>query len=115
MAGTYVDMKELEDALRHNGCCFILDELESVSAGDIMNAVPVIDLKCALDGKKEVFATQVWTKTDIEAAMEALGVQPDKGLVAEVMQDAAKSLEDCSDNWDKLHASIKECMGRRQK
>lgn len=112
MNKTYVNVEELEDVFKQYNIPYtnIFDELKIVSAKEVAADMSVHELRTALENKEEVFATQVWQKTDIYAAMNALNIIPDDELVAGIMSSANAPLEDCSDNWDRLHAVIKDCI-----
>ena len=116
MAKTYVDKEKLEIMLREYGvtdtCSYIMDMIESVSAKEVASTLSVHELRTVLEDKEEVFATQVWQKSDVSAAMKALNIKPDNNVIMDVMCRAKAPLEDCSDNWDRLHTVIRECIGR---
>lgn len=113
MAKTYVEMETLEEALRENGCYFLLEELDTVSAQDVVKDMSVLDLQTALESTDEVFATQVWKREDVRAAMRVKNIELDELFVSEVIAEATAALENCTDNWDRLHSAIEEVQKRR--
>lgn len=119
MAKTYVELETLEELLRENGCYFLLEELNTVSAGDIVKDMSSFDLSQALDEKDDVFATQVWRREDIEATIRRLtdgqstALLHDDVLIEEIMKEGKVSLENCSDNWNLLYHTVKKCIERR--
>lgn len=111
MSKTYVEMEELEELLRQNGCQHLMNEVKFVSAEDIAEELSVCELNRTLRNKDEVIATQVWRKEDIAAAMASLNVTPDEQLINDVAAEAGPHLDDCSDGWDKLHKAIEKISG----
>lgn len=116
MGKTYVDMEDLENLFREYNIPYtnIFDEIRTVSAEEIAEEMSVSDLRSVLENRDGVFATQIWVRDDIYAAMRALQIQPDECMVTEIIGNAQGLLEDCSDNWDKLHRVIKECTGGKR-
>lgn len=112
MGKTYVDMEELENMFRQYAIPYtdIFDEIKSVSAEDVAKEMSVHELTCVLENKDEVFAMQVWQKSDIHAALNKYGVDADEERMKKIMYAAKGPLEDCSDNWDKLDDVIHGCI-----
>lgn len=115
MGKTYVDMEKLEELFRQYNIPYtnIFDEIKTMSAEEIAGNMSVHELRDVLEKKEEVFATQIWQKADIYAAMNVLNITPellDNETVARIMSHAKAPLEDCSDNWDRLHVAIKDCV-----
>lgn len=112
MNKTYVDIEDLEELFRQYNIPYtnIFDELKTISDKEIAKNMSVHELRNALDNKEEVFATQVWQRADIRAAMNSLNITADDETIAEIMSNAKAPLEDCSDNWNKLHATIENCV-----
>jgi len=109
MAESYVKLEDLEDACRICGVSYdsIQGMMKRVSAEDIVKNMPVSDIRILLEEKEQVFATQVWTKNDIIAALRSKNINnPDDDLVNKIEVAAKAYLEDCSDNWERLYAVI---------
>lgn len=125
----YVEMLQLEKLFAEYGCPYtnILDELTQVSPEDIVKGMSLVDLKIAMDSRDDVMATQVWSREDIHAAIRAVRMQPDKKavyghtvpedteFVNRVAERARYGLSDCSDNWERIHAAVRECMSEEEK
>ena len=115
MSKRYVDIEELENLFKEYSIPYtnIFDELREVSAEKIASSLSVSQMKDSLESKEEVFAVQVWQKEDIKAALAALEVKPDDNLITDIMIEAKGQLEDCSDNWERLHNVINQVRNRR--
>lgn len=112
----YVEMEVLEDLFQQYDIPYtnIFDELKTVTARDAAKTLSVLDLRDMLENNSAVFAVQAWQKEDVCTALCANNIHwPDEDLVNKIMEQAKGPLEDCSDNWDKLHAVIKACMPGR--
>lgn len=112
----YIKTEVLEDICRLYGISYdcIIDEVNIISAKDIVSNMSVSDIRSVLDKKESVFATQVWTKDDIIAGLKAMNVErPDETLILEIADEAKQPLEDCSENWECLHNVIKRVLNRR--
>lgn len=109
MMKAYIDKEELERLFTEYAVPYtnILDELPQHTAREVAGTMSVTELRDALDSKDEVFATQVWQKQDIYAAISGLDLESDEDAVAGIMLDAGPKLEDCSDNWERLHAAVR--------
>lgn len=114
MSKTYVEMSELERLFSLYAIPYtnIFDEMKTVTENEITAQMSVSELSSALSSKEEVFATQVWQRGDIEAGMEKEEIEPEEELIRKVMMAARPSLEDCSDNWDRLLDVIRSCQNK---
>ena len=113
MSKMYVDMNELENLFAKHDIPYtnIYDELHKYSANEVADTLPVSELSEALDRKDEVFATQIWQRSDVHTALRSLGCyNADSELVDAVMADAEDLLEDCSDNWERLSSIAQSCI-----
>lgn len=109
----YVDMNELENLFAKHDIPYtnIYDELHKYSANEVADTLPVSELSEVLDRKDEVFATQIWQRSDVHTALRSLGCyNADSELVDAVMADAEDLLEDCSDNWERLCSIAQSCI-----
>lgn len=112
----YVKLEDLEDACRICGFSydFLTESLKPVSREDVAKDIPARDMRALWEEKEQVFASQVWTRQDIEAVLAQRHVKdPDDGLVAEIAAQAKGVLEDCSDNWDRLDNVIFNVLKER--
>lgn len=113
MSKMYVDMNELENLFAKHDIPYtnIYDELHKYSANEVADTLPVSELSEVLDRKDEVFATQIWQRSDVHTALRSLGCyNADSELVNAVMADAEDPLEDCSDNWERLCSIAQSCI-----
>ena len=110
--GQYVDIDALEDVLREHMAdpSEILERLDAVGARTVADTLSVGELHRLIDEKPEVFATQIWQKDDIEALLEARSISLSDDGISAVMAKAKGTLEDCSDNWQRLGETISDLM-----
>lgn len=119
MGKRYVDMEQLEQLFAEYAIPYtnIFDELEQISTEDVVKGMPLVDLKATLESRSDVVASQVWSREDIHAAIRSAKMKTGTETVPEssdfidrVAAKAAPVLENCTDNWDRIHAAIRECM-----
>lgn len=74
--------------------------------------ISAFDLYRMLRKKEGVVAVQMWQEEDIRNAIETeLGIsEPDSEMVSIVANRVQDNLEDCSNNWDKIYATLHEVM-----
>lgn len=113
MSKLYVDVNELENLFAKYSVPYtnIYDELCRYNAEEVADTLPVSELREVLDRKDDVFATQIWQRSDVHTALRSLGYyNADSELVDAVMADAGSPLEDCSDNWERLSSIAQSCI-----
>lgn len=113
MADLYVKLSDLNDICRIHGISYhnALDGIKPVTSEDIVEEMPISDVRSILEKRQQVFATQTWTKADAIAALRSAGIHnPDDRLVMEVMDEARNLIEDCSDNWEHLHSAARSVL-----
>lgn len=125
----YIEVGKLEQLFTQYAIPYtnVFDELTLVSPEDVVKEMSILDLKMIMDSRDDVVATQIWTREDIHAALRAVRMQPDAkavlgGIVPEdvtfvdkVAEEVKPALENCTDNWDRIHAVIRECMKEDKK
>ncbi len=112
----YVDVEELENLFAQYSIPYtnIFDEMKQISAEEIAADLSVTQLREALDNKDEVFAIQLWQREDIYAALRAAEIPASSEAIDIIAADTKPVIENCSDNWDVIRASIKRCLAGRK-
>lgn len=112
MEKIYVDLEELEKKFCEYNIPYtnIFDELKHQAANEVAAEMTISELEEIIRNKKDVFAMQIWQKKDVCAAINTTGIKPDDTLVAAVIGRIQKQLNDCSDNWSKIYAAVKESV-----
>lgn len=129
MAVRYIEVSKVKELLSQYGGSFLdlIEELTQDTEEEIIKNMSLASLKAVIDSRDDVVATQIWSREDIHAALRAVRMQPDKNavyscpdpednvFVDKVAEKVKPSLENCTDNWDRIHAAIRECMSEEDR
>lgn len=90
----------------------IVERIQAEAIEKCFKDISAFELCRMLREKEGVVAVQMWQEEDIRNAFETeLDIsEPDPELVSIVSSRVQDNLEDCSDNWEKIYATLNEVM-----
>lgn len=117
MSKLYVDVEQLEDILREyvGNPSEVTERLDAKNVQALASSLSVYEKRRLLESDNDVFAIQIWQRDDVIAAFRSAGISCSAEMMDHVMADSRSSLEDCSDGWAKIEASIENSINQKNK